>query len=180
MQMKSCNSCLAEKLLAEFKRDKRRTGGFSAICKICSKAAAATWRLNNQEHTQAYDAVRDHSRSRPHAPQNIVAHRLYNKAWELANPDKVQANWRNKRAKRSAALGVHTADDITRIFQQQKGKCAYCRTNIRKGYHVDHINPLAKGGTNWPMNLQLLCAACNTKKSATDPILFSQKLGFLL
>ena len=32
--------------------------------------------------------------------------------------------------------------------------------------HIDHIHPIAAGGTNAPDNLQLLCARCNSRKGA--------------
>ena len=28
----------------------------------------------------------------------------------------------------------------------QRGKCACCHASIKRGYHVDHIQPLARGG----------------------------------
>ena len=34
------------------------------------------------------------------------------------------------------------------------------------GGEVDHIVPLAKGGTNAPGNLQLLCKSCHGTKDA--------------
>ncbi len=44
------------------------------------------------------------------------------------------------------------------------GKCAYCLTSIEKRYHIDHVIPLTRGGSNWPMNLALACVRCNTSK----------------
>jgi 5-methylcytosine-specific restriction endonuclease McrA len=36
----------------------------------------------------------------------------------------------------------------------------------KKGYHVDHIEPISKGGAEWSFsNLELSCAECNLKKS---------------
>jgi len=40
--------------------------------------------------------------------------------------------------------------------------CAICGEPAE---HLDHITPLARGGTDRPTNLQPLCANCNLRKS---------------
>jgi 5-methylcytosine-specific restriction endonuclease McrA len=45
---------------------------------------------------------------------------------------------------------------------------------------MDHIIPLALGGTNTDDNIQLLRAKCNKQKGAKHPIDFMQQRGFLL
>jgi 5-methylcytosine-specific restriction endonuclease McrA len=35
-----------------------------------------------------------------------------------------------------------------------------------QSYHIDHMIPLSRGGSNWPSNLQLLCPRCNLSKHA--------------
>jgi hypothetical protein len=59
------------------------------------------------------------------------------------------------------------------LMFRDKGHCALCLSDIsgivaitEEGYHVDHIVPLERGGTNDPTNLQLLCEPCNLKKAA--------------
>jgi 5-methylcytosine-specific restriction protein A len=44
--------------------------------------------------------------------------------------------------------------------------CGYA--GVSAGMHLDHIVPLARGGTNDPANLQWLCAACHSVKTATE------------
>lgn len=97
------------------------------------------------------------------------------KTWHKANPDKVRA----KRHNRRAAEGKHSAEDIQRILRDQKSRCPVCGAKLR-AYNVDHIIPIARGGTNWPHNLQLLCPPCNNRKGAKDPIQFMQERGLLL
>lgn len=97
---------------------------------------------------------------------------------------KLATDQRNRRALKLKAGGSHTTSDINEIFKAQNGRCAYCKKNLRKpkkwGKHVDHIKPLAKGGTNDRKNLQILCQRCNVIKYDKDPLDFSRELGMLL
>jgi 5-methylcytosine-specific restriction endonuclease McrA len=61
----------------------------------------------------------------------------------------------------------------------QKELCIICRKKLTK-YHIDHIHPIALGGSNYKENLQLLCPSCNCQKHAKDPIHFMQEKGYLL
>lgn len=67
-----------------------------------------------------------------------------------------------------------------KLFKLQKGKCACCGLPLGDDYHMDHIMPLALGGTNTDNNIQLLRAACNKQKHAKHPIDFMQSRGYLL
>jgi len=86
----------------------------------------------------------------------------------------------NRRARVRGAEGKHTRADVDRIFEQQGGKCAECKTRLNDKYHVDHIMPLSKGGSNWPKNLQCLCETCNVRKSAKHPLDWARQNGRLL
>ncbi len=54
------------------------------------------------------------------------------------------------------------------IWKRSEGKCAICErpTDFDEG-EIDHIIPLAKGGTNDFDNLQWLCLRCNRLKGHT-------------
>lgn len=60
------------------------------------------------------------------------------------------------------------------IFHRDKGECRSCKRSLAaiiNGFDTeryDHIVPLARFGANDLTNLQLLCDACNLKKSAQD------------
>lgn len=100
--------------------------------------------------------------------------------WRQANPEKLRV-WTNvTKARRRGADGKYTSADIIVLFKLQRGKCAYCRVPLGSGYHIDHILPISKGGSNWPANLQLTCVSCNCSKHALDPIIFARKRGMLL
>lgn len=95
----------------------------------------------------------------------------------LAKPgkrDQHQSYIRNRRAKEKLAEGSHTGADIQRLLEGQGHCCAACRCCVKGGYEVDHIVPIAKGGSNWPNNIQILCASCNRRKGTMD---FAKFLG---
>lgn len=82
----------------------------------------------------------------------------------------VKAASHARRARILNADGTFTSDDVYRIFVTQTGLCTGCLADlILTSYHIDHIMPLSKGGSNWPDNLQLLCPTCNLEKSAKLP-----------
>lgn len=103
--------------------------------------------------------------------------RIAQKNWEIKNFEKVRARQAEKRAKQP--IGSYTHADIRRLFAIQKGLCVGCGASITKKHHVDHVIPIARGGTNWPDNLQLLCPHCNQSKSARDPFEWAQSIGQL-
>ena len=51
------------------------------------------------------------------------------------------------------------------IWQRDEGRCVKCGSSVM--IHIDHLIPVALGGSNHPDNLQLLCANCNREKSDT-------------
>jgi len=58
------------------------------------------------------------------------------------------------------------------LFLKRKGTCASCYLKIDAGkaWDIDHILPLALGGTNEPENLQILCKPCHQSKTYKSDI----------
>ncbi len=80
-----------------------------------------------------------------------------------APTDRAKAH--RRRSLEMAAAGSFTAQDIERLKTKQRMVCACgCGRSLHLGFHVDHVVPLARGGTNWPANLALLAPVCNRKK----------------
>jgi len=88
------------------------------------------------------------------------------KKWRKDNPEKSRALVRNRRSRIKKCDGRHTGQDVIDILHSQNFLCNACGIDISKKYHVDHIIPIAKGGSNWPSNLQCLCVDCNLRKGS--------------
>lgn len=56
------------------------------------------------------------------------------------------------------------------ILQRDNYLCQACLKGGRvvEGNHVDHITPKAKGGTDDPDNLQVLCKSCHQRKTIKE------------
>ena len=50
------------------------------------------------------------------------------------------------------------------VWRRDGGKCVAC--DSKQNLQFDHIIPMAKGGATTAANLQILCRACNLKKSS--------------
>jgi 5-methylcytosine-specific restriction endonuclease McrA len=134
----------------------------------------------SRERYKLRDKKAENERLARYAAQNPEKVKERKKAWKVKNPDAVRSATRNRRAMKRQAEGNHTQSDIHEIYKLQRGCCAICRVKVRGKYHVDHIKPLSRGGSNARCNLQITCATCNIRKKDRDPIEHMQSLGFLL
>lgn len=91
-------------------------------------------------------------------------------AWRLANPDKARTLWRagkaRRRALQSGANGHATRVQVQERWDYYGGRCWMCG---RWADSIDHVIPLARGGSNWPSNLRSACIECNLQKGARRP-----------
>jgi 5-methylcytosine-specific restriction endonuclease McrA len=104
---------------------------------------------------------------------------LRTKEWQRKNKERLSVHRRNRRARLKNAEGIISTKIVDKLMFNQRGMCIVCRKKLNK-YHLDHIMPLALGGSNKDSNMQLLCPSCNLKKSAKHPIDFMQSMGFLI
>ena len=166
-------------------------------CKPCAKTSSAVYRTTNREkvNAQIY-AWNANNREKVNArtaawkaanPEKVKAYAANNSekikaqavAWLRANPESVRIRYQNRRAQKNVS-GTLSKGLAKKLFQLQKGKCPCCQQPLGDNYHLDHIVPLALGGSNTDDNIQLLRATCNHQKHAKHPIDFMQSKGFLL
>lgn len=91
------------------------------------------------------------------------------RARSKANALMTRAKNMQRRARKMKAEGKYTAKDIRLQYERQKGRCYWCGVKVGKKYHVDHVIPLSRGGTNWPENLVVACPTCNCSKGGKLP-----------
>ena len=101
-------------------------------------------------------------------------------AWQKANPEARRIHRQNRRARERANGGILSKGLEQKLFKLQKGKCPCCKQPLGNNFNLDHIVPLALGGSNTDDNIQLLRQRCNNQKNAKHPIDFMQQRGFLL
>lgn len=67
-----------------------------------------------------------------------------------------------------------------KIYREQEGRCAYCAKELDYCYHVEHIRPLAVGGTNKESNLCISCPECNLLAGAKVFFNFTAKQRYII
>jgi 5-methylcytosine-specific restriction endonuclease McrA len=102
--------------------------------------------------------------------------KAYKRAYRLAFPEKHRADQSKRRARGYDAGGRYTDADVHKQYALQKGRCHWCGCKVGKTYHVDHVIPLSKGGSNDPRNIVISCPECNLKKHDKMPHEFSGRL----
>jgi len=153
--------------------------GLKNVCKACE----SHYVRENKEHiNRAARAWRAKNRARYNKEtreQRNTNSKHVNELRRLRlrrNPERVRVVQRNRYARQMGAEGHHTAQDIEILYKAQKGRCYWCDKRVGKDYHVDHVIPLSRGGTNWPSNLVIACAYCNCSRGNKLPHEWGSKL----
>lgn len=107
---------------------------------------------------------REQRAKRLSCPDARAAERKRSALSKKKHPESTRASAQNRRAMLRGAEGRYNKSDVVKILKAQGGVCTYCKADLSNGYHVDHMTPISRGGSNWPSNLQCLCAPCNLSK----------------
>lgn len=182
-----CKTCAKAAQVERYQKEKEYYQAYRLANAAKTKETNAAWYQHNgdkvrKRKAEAYAANPDSFKERSSAwkASNPTKVRAIDIAWREANPSAVVSHRQNRRARKLHTEGRLSAGLAERLFKQQKGKCPCCAQPLGDRYHLDHIVPLALGGSNTDDNMQLLRSTCNHQKHAKDPIDFMQSRGFLL
>lgn len=179
--MRTCTKC-GETFPATtefFTVNRKGTHGLRSHCKPCQRRDKVAYNAAHREERRLYylthrEAILADRSQYYSANRQAICDRVCR--WARDNPVLVQAAHRNRAARRDGNGGKHTAGDVRDQRQRQKDRCYWCGEKTGKHYHVDHVIPLALGGTNGPENIVIACPTCNLRKGAKHPIDFCGRL----
>lgn len=153
--IKRCPSCGEIKTRDEFGVTK--AGYLRPECKQCSSARARAYYAANRPKVLA--RVGAHQKNNPEEHRAAVAKHV------AKNPE----GHREREARRRASICTTQVEkiDLVVVFERDLGLCGLCLGPVDLAdWHLDHIVPLALGGTHTYDNVQVSHPLCNLKKGA--------------
>jgi hypothetical protein len=168
-------------------RDEKRT--YNQAYQTANREKLSEYR--KQYYQQTIEKRRQYNRD--YCKANRQAFTEYGRRWRKENPEKFRAQqqrwaarnkqWRkenlvllrihdHRRREREKATMDRSAINVLSQLISSAGrlKCGICEKNMPKNDRtIDHIIPLAKGGTGDVWNLRIVHHLCNIRKHATMP-----------
>lgn len=152
-----------ESRLAAQRKYNRSPKGRAAAARYATKRKPADRRYQASEHGRERARERQRKYRKRHPDRVRESNIRSLRKWREENREAYRIHCRKRRKLEHNAEGSHTAADIKAIFIAQRGLC-FCGDDLGITYHVDHMIPLSRGGSDFPENLQLLCPPCNHSK----------------
>lgn len=65
-----------------------------------------------------------------------------------------------------------------KLIEEMNGRCSYCGCRLKQGLiNIDHIVPVASGGSDDESNLRISCKPCNQRKWKHSEAHFKELMG---
>lgn len=120
------------------------------------------WREKNREY--------DLSQQRKHYANNRQERLKKQKEYAKLHPDIIADNTSRRRARKQNAPGIRPINRL-RIFKRDNYICHICGKYVPvKQRSIDHLIPLARGGTHTEENVALAHLICNLKRGTGERI----------
>lgn len=202
---KDCsNAVKREKREKDLEGSRLKSRKYYAANKARYSAYGAKSRIKNREKIkkrkrEEYLAKRNDpefiARLREYTRKASARKREYDRRYRRENAErlsKIKSAWREENAelikqvkraykhrRRALESGGVSGRELADWAERQVKKCYWCNVQCEKNYHIDHYQPLARGGSHELDNLVIACPTCNQRKSANDPYEFARSQGRL-
>lgn len=137
------------------------------------------WQENERKKRQANGAKKK-AYDEKYRDDNREKCNLRSLDWSRRNKGKSLTIKKSYKARRRA---VEIGGDSTKAIYgwecAQPKICYWCQIPCAADYHIDHYEPLSRGGKHEILNLVIACPSCNLRKNAKDPYKFAQQVGRL-
>jgi len=190
---------LADPEQARAKRRKYYEENSVAVCAINQRSRQRNSESVKESKRRHYLRIRDDeeflAKRRAYSESRKDEKREYDRRYREANAQRltsVKRLWSQKnralitaikKAYKSRRRQLERGGDSTAAIARWEAaadkRCYWCRAKCVRGYHVDHYQPLAKGGKHEISNLVIACPKCNLRKNARDPYEFAASVGRL-
>ena len=184
--MKTCTKCDEAKELTAFGARKTSRDGLYPWCRACcvvstrAHQSGPEWRAKKAE----YDRERV-ARLKPVLAEQASVRYERNrsdklaaaKRWANENRDArrvISMNYKSRR--RAQEEGGISTSELKAWINLQDKRCLWCSADCADAFHVDHVEPLSRGGKHEASNLAISCPTCNLRKQAMPPERWIEKL----
>lgn len=140
----TCSKCGAEKPSKEFARSVSNPSGLTKVCKPCARI-----QMRTKYWPKFYAAHRE----------QIIAD---TQRYAEQHPEYAAAKNAARRARMINARGSCSPTQLADRVRFYGNMCVYCGADAET---IDHVIPLARGGSNWPANFRPACHSCNSSKT---------------
>lgn len=144
----------AERAASRRRNQRYYTRNLERARELGRKNAAAYRRRYPERHAKA---------NREWAAKNREKDRAWSRRWRENNAEYVRLWFKANKARRKNAPGICTVAQAQARVEYFGGLCWMCR---KPWEELDHVKPIARGGSNWPANLRPACGDCNRRKGA--------------
>ena len=191
MEYKICSKC-GERFEATtefFHKARHHKDGLCSHCKICRNQVNKKYSYNQRRDPVCLEKVRKRDReyycermkNTTYREKTRQHYREYNKInrerikqqhqeWIKNNPDKCNVYVSDRRARKLNQTSPDANKELIQFY--------YTVCSTMKDYHVDHIQPLSKGGLHHQDNLQLLEKHLNLEKHNKWPLTPEEEIKY--
>lgn len=174
---KICSICREWKPLGDFSVNHALSDGHASLCLKCGAEKSARYHRADPKRWGARNTAsyyRHQEKRLEHAKQwrdeNLDAVREYdrarNKERYRRHPEKRRAYQQNRRARMNEVDGEFTPKQWRQLKAYFDHTCLCCgQREPEIKLTVDHVIPIARGGSNYIWNIQPLCLTCNLSKA---------------